>query len=152
MEGGGKTVAGKARLGSWTVSADSRIQVCGLCVTLLLFVFVRHAHAGSVFEGRVVGVSDGDTITVLVGGHEQIKVRLAEIDAPEKAQPFGQRSKQARYYLTQCGVRSLNGDGDGIPCESLCGGVSMRRLPWRISLDQEYRFRYIPTWDGPLKR
>jgi hypothetical protein len=30
--------------------------------------------------------------------------------------------EEARYYLTQCGVRSLDGDGDGIPCENLCGG------------------------------
>ena len=44
--------------------------------------------------GRVVGVSDGDTITVLVGGHESVKVRLVGIDAPEKAQPFGAVSKR----------------------------------------------------------
>lgn len=42
----------------------------------------------------VVGISDGDTLTVL---HDQqpIKVRLAEIDAPEKAQAFGSRAKQS---------------------------------------------------------
>ncbi len=28
--------------------------------------------------------------------------------------------EEAKYYLTQCGVKSLDGDGDGIPCESLC--------------------------------
>lgn len=44
--------------------------------------------------GRVVGVSDGDTITVLVDGHDSVKVRLLGIDAPEKAQPFGAVSKR----------------------------------------------------------
>ncbi|OOG58185.1 thermonuclease family protein [Polaromonas sp. C04] len=45
-------------------------------------------------EGRVVGVSDGDTVTVLDAAKVQYKVRLTGIDAPEKAQPFGQRSKR----------------------------------------------------------
>lgn len=43
----------------------------------------------------VISISDGDTLTVLCNDHEQIKVRLAEIDAPEKAQAFGQQSKQS---------------------------------------------------------
>lgn len=43
--------------------------------------------------GRVVGVTDGDTITVLDSTNDQHKVRLAGIDAPEKVQPFGARSK-----------------------------------------------------------
>lgn len=42
----------------------------------------------------VVGITDGDTITVLDGIRQQHKVRLAGIDAPEKKQPFGQRSKE----------------------------------------------------------
>lgn len=41
-----------------------------------------------------MGVSDGDTITVLDADHEQHKIRLSGIDAPEKKQPFGQRSKE----------------------------------------------------------
>jgi len=44
-------------------------------------------------EGRVVGISDGDTITVLDSSKKQHKIRLAGIDAPEKKQPFGQASK-----------------------------------------------------------
>lgn len=44
--------------------------------------------------GKVVSVHDGDTITVLEGT-TQIKVRLAEIDAPELKQAFGQRARQA---------------------------------------------------------
>ena len=46
------------------------------------------------FTGKVVSVADGDTVTVLVE-RTQIKVRLIEIDAPEKAQAFGNKSKQA---------------------------------------------------------
>lgn len=46
------------------------------------------------FKAKVVGVHDGDTITVLTPDDEQIKVRLAQIDAPEKAQAFGEVSKQ----------------------------------------------------------
>jgi micrococcal nuclease len=42
----------------------------------------------------VIGVSDGDTLTVLSKGRP-VKVRLANIDAPEKQQPFGARSKQS---------------------------------------------------------
>lgn len=46
----------------------------------------------------VVAVADGDTLTARCGepgAYEQVKVRVAGIDAPEKAQAFGQRSKQA---------------------------------------------------------
>lgn len=50
----------------------------------------------------VVGVSDGDTLTArcgVPGSYEQIKVRFNGIDAPEKKQPFGERSKQAMSDL-----------------------------------------------------
>lgn len=50
----------------------------------------------------IVGVSDGDTLTARCDtdmGAETIKVRLAEIDAPERAQPFGTRSRQALSAL-----------------------------------------------------
>ena len=43
----------------------------------------------------VVGVADGDTLTVQCNDSKQVKIRLSEIDAPEKRQPFGNRSKQS---------------------------------------------------------
>jgi len=46
-------------------------------------------------DGRVVGVHDGDTITLLMEGNHTIKVRLAQIDAPESKQPFGNQSKKS---------------------------------------------------------
>jgi endonuclease YncB( thermonuclease family) len=57
----------------------------------LSFSVLAHSE---VIGGRVVGVSDGDTLTILDASNTQIKVRLAAIDAPEKAQPFGTRGKQ----------------------------------------------------------
>jgi endonuclease YncB( thermonuclease family) len=45
------------------------------------------------FTGTVVGISDGDTISVLREG-KAVKVRLYGIDAPEKAQAFGTRARQ----------------------------------------------------------
>lgn len=51
--------------------------------------------AWAVFTGDVVGVADGDTITVLDADKVQHKIRLTGIDAPEKKQPFGNRSKQS---------------------------------------------------------
>lgn len=57
------------------------------------------AASGETFQGRVVGVSDGDTITVLDSSNKQHKVRLSGIDAPEKSQAYGQRSKQSLSVL-----------------------------------------------------
>jgi len=45
--------------------------------------------------GKVVGVTDGDTITVLDGQKRQHKIRLDGIDAPESSQDFGSRAKQS---------------------------------------------------------
>jgi len=58
------------------------------------------SSASADFTGRVVAVSDGDTITVL-RLRKQVKVRLVEIDAPERAQPYGNRSKQALAGLVR---------------------------------------------------
>lgn len=63
-------------------------------IALLLLAFPALAQE---LTGRVVGVADGDTVTVLTetdGAKKQIKVRLNGIDAPESAQPFGQAAKQ----------------------------------------------------------
>jgi endonuclease YncB( thermonuclease family) len=50
-------------------------------------------------HGRITGIVDGDTINVLVLGKQQIRVRLAFVDAPERDQAFGQHAKQAMSEL-----------------------------------------------------
>lgn len=64
----------------------------GLAAALLGFTTFAYS---AVLQGEVVGLADGDTITVLDARHKQHKVRLAGIDAPEKRQPFGSRSTES---------------------------------------------------------
>lgn len=45
-------------------------------------------------RGRVIGITDGDTLTLLVN-RRPVKVRLAEIDTPESRQPWGTRARQS---------------------------------------------------------
>ena len=47
------------------------------------------------FEAKVIAITDGDSIKVLNGDNETIRVRLESIDAPEKKQPFGTVAKNA---------------------------------------------------------
>ena len=49
--------------------------------------------------GKVIKVTDGDTVNVLTSENETHKIRLSGIDAPEKKQAFGNRSKQALTEL-----------------------------------------------------
>ena len=49
--------------------------------------------------GQVIRVSDGDTITILASGSQQIRIRLAWIDAPERGQAFGNVSRAALAVL-----------------------------------------------------
>jgi endonuclease YncB( thermonuclease family) len=66
--------------------------------TTILLALACTAHAETI-TGRVVGVADGDTITVLDADKVQHKIRLADIDAPEKKQAFGNRSKESLSAL-----------------------------------------------------
>ena len=66
-------------------------------MALLLFAFAtasaRIASAAE-FVGRVVGVNDGDTITVFDVDKKRHQIRLAAVDAPEQRQAYGAKSKQ----------------------------------------------------------
>lgn len=69
-----------------------------LVALFLLFLLPPQAWAEALLV-RVVGVQDGDTITVLTSDKESFRVRLVEIDAPESGQPYGQRAKLALSAL-----------------------------------------------------
>lgn len=72
------------------------IQPMKFLAALLLSLALPAAAA--TIEGRVVGVTDGETITVLDHQNVQHRIRIASIDAPERKQPYYSRSKE---YLSQ---------------------------------------------------
>jgi len=73
-----------------------------LCTfAFLMCLCLSQALHAETLTGKVIQVADGDTITILDSTNQQLKIRLGGIDAPEKAQAFGQRSKEYLSGLVQ---------------------------------------------------
>lgn len=61
---------------------------------ILSIFFISATHAFAQIKAKVISISDGDTVTVLLEGNIQKKLRFAEVDCPESGQPFGKNAKQ----------------------------------------------------------
>ena len=94
----------------------------------------------------VVAISDGDTIKVRCPDRPQLVIRLAEIDAPEKAQPFGQRSKELLSTLCfkkQAEIRPSMRDRYGrTVARILCAGTDANAAMVRAGMAWAYT-RYL---------
>jgi micrococcal nuclease len=62
-------------------------------IALFIILVISAFTVTTELVGKVIGITDGDTITILQD-NVQYKIRLLDIDAPEKKQAFGQASKQ----------------------------------------------------------
>ena len=60
-----------------------------ILILLCTFTFIN----AQIITGKVIGVMDGDTIKILTTNKDQYKIRLSDIDAPEKRQAYGKKSK-----------------------------------------------------------
>lgn len=91
----------------------------------------------------VVAISDGDTLKVRCHDAEQSTVRIEKIDAPEKGQPWGERSRQALAALCfrqSAELRPAGRDRYGRMLASVsCGGVDAGSEQVRAGLAWAYR-------------
>jgi endonuclease YncB( thermonuclease family) len=118
-------------------------RIMGHVFLLLALIVAGISVSAETLTGRVVGVTDGDTLTVQVAGRQQVKVRLAEIDAPEHDQPFGQRSQQGLAELALDGlatvaVRKIDDYGRIVGTVTV-GGVDVEAEQVRRGLAWVYR-------------
>lgn len=95
------------------------------------------------WTGKVVGVSDGDTLTVLNPQNKPVKIRLVEIDAPEKTQDFGQRSKQSLSDLCFGKAAKVDDHGQDKYQRTLgrvtCDGMDANAEQVRLGMAWAYR-------------
>jgi len=68
---------------------------------LFAFLFLSTLAHADELTGKVIHVAGGDTLTILTEDKQQHRIRIGGIDAPEKAQPFGNRSKQNMERMTK---------------------------------------------------
>ena len=102
-----------------------------LLTSLIILLFCTTSYAATL-TGKVVRVLDGDTIEVLVN-KEPIRIRLADIDCPEKKQPFGNAAKKyvletAAHEIVAVDARSKDRYGRTIGEVILPNGESLNRL------------------------
>ena len=64
-------------------------------IALLLLISLPSLALADQFSCRAVAISEGDTFSCLTTENKRLRVRLAEIDAPERKQPYGAEAKQA---------------------------------------------------------
>ena len=74
---------------------DSMLQRTSTIFLAIIFLFFLPAISSTqTLTGKVIKISDGDTITLLDNQHRQTKIRLYGIDTPEKGQAYGQKAKR----------------------------------------------------------
>ena len=65
-----------------------------LFLLLAVLVIAVPAHSDDMITVRVIGVTDGDNLTVIDADNKQVLIRLHGLDCPELGQPFGEQAKE----------------------------------------------------------
>ena len=124
------------------------------CVLALLIVM--SPGASMAFRATLQTVFDGDTIDVLDQNGRRIRIRLSGIDAPERAQPFGQKARDALRRLLSAGALEIDAHNIDryqrvlakVTCAGRDAGFEQIRsgaawfYPWTDSISESDRVTY----------
>lgn len=134
-------------------------------LTLAAALFILPASAETL-SGRIIHVADGDTVTLLTAQKTSVRVRVAGIDAPEKKQAWGARSRQAMMrcayqksarvethkkdrYGRQVGIVTVNGEDCGLTL--LKSGLAWFYAAYERELPAQKRALYRAAQDNAKK-
>ena len=128
-----------------------------LAAALATLAALASPCAAGQWRGKVVGVADGDTLTLLDEQHQQHRIRLDGIDAPERSQPFGQRARQSlaslahgRAALAECPKTDRYGrlvcrvtvDGVDVGLEQVRRGLAWHYVRYAAEQSPQARAEY----------
>jgi endonuclease YncB( thermonuclease family) len=149
----GNTSGAPAYINTWLRKTTAFAALLLACLSL-------PAIAAAPYTGRVVAISDGDTLTVLDADRREHRVRLAGIDAPERRQAWGDRARQflgervfQRTVRIEVSKRDRYGrevgkvllDGNDINLELLRVGLAWHYRAYGQEQPPEERARYAAT-------
>lgn len=131
----------------------------------LIFILYSIGIGSATIKGKVVKVTDGDSITILTEGNRQVKIRLDGIDCPERGQDYG--TKATDFTKELCAGKDVIIDSIGIDRYRRVLGIVwvdsinvneallINGLAWRykynkseyyLSLEQEARAQKLNIW------
>jgi hypothetical protein len=113
-------------------------HIMGLLIVLLLALPFA-ASSAATLTGRTVRVTDGDTIVILSEGNVQHKIRLQGIDAPERRQAYGTKSKE---HLSEW----VAGRFVVVETDKLIGTVALSGRSWWVEKTFAWR---NSSWASP---
>jgi endonuclease YncB( thermonuclease family) len=76
------------------VTSNTSLEPTARVIVLCFLVFLSLVASADTLSGKVVKITDGDTLYVLDANYQQHKIRLAGIDAPERKQAYGLASRK----------------------------------------------------------
>jgi micrococcal nuclease len=140
-----------------------------IITTVLLFLSIFTLHSQTLLVGKVIGIKDGDTVEVIDNLNKTTVLRLAEVDCPEKKQPFGTRAKQftsnaiylktVKYIVTNKdrygrSIAKVYYKGKYLSAEIIKNGMGWQYKKYSTSqelaqFEQKARSKKIGLWTDP---